>query len=283
MQRTKKELAMEWLLLTGGTLIVVIGVYFFKFPNNFSFGGVTGLSVVLSEVTPWSPSVVNFILNMALLVLGFLFLGRDFGIKTVYTSVLTSVGLWAMEYIYPMNGPLTDQPVLELAFAIFLPAFGAAVLFNIGASGGGTDIIAMILKKNTSFDIGSALFATDVLITVSACLVFDAETALFSLLGLMAKSWVIDGVIESMNLCKYFNVVCDHPEPICDFITNELGRSATICRAEGAYTHMEKAIVFTALKRSQAVQLRNFVKRTEPTAFILISNTSEIIGKGFRD
>jgi uncharacterized membrane-anchored protein YitT (DUF2179 family) len=273
----------EFLLITISTMIIVIGIYFFRFPNNFSFGGVTGIAVVLGKLFPLSPSFITFVLNMILLVIGFIFLGKRFGIKTVYASVLLSLGLWALEYIYPMSAPLTDEPMLELTFAIALPAFGSAVLFNLGASGGGTDIIAMIMRKYTSFNIGSALFYTDLLITLAACMVFDIKTGLFSLLGLMIKSLVIDGVIESINLSKYFNIVCDDAEPICDFIVNKLKRSATVCDAKGAFSHKHKNVIFTALNRRQAVQLRQYIKKVEPSAFILISNTSEIVGKGFQE
>lgn len=273
----------EYLLITASTLLIALGVYFFKFPNNFTFGGVTGLAVVASKVVPVTPSTVNFIVNLMLLVLGFVFLGRGFGVRTVYSSMLLSVALSGMEYLFPLDKPLTDDPMLELIFAIVLPALGSAILFNIGASSGGTDIVAMILKKYTSANIGNALLLSDLLITVSAFFIFDIKTFLFSMLGLFTKSLVIDNVIESINLCKYFNVVCTQPEPICDFIVHKLGRSATVCEAEGAFSHDKKYIVFTVLKRYQAVQLRQYIKQVEPGAFILISSTSEIIGKGFHN
>lgn len=277
-----KEILKEYTILTFATLILVVGVYVFKFPNNFSFGGVTGIAVVLGKLGGLTPSSYTFIINMALLVVGFIFLGKGFGIKTVYVSVLTSVGLALAEKWFPMSGPLTSEPVLELIFGIGLPAFSSAILFNVGASSGGTDIVAMVLKKYTSFNIGTALLLVDVIIAVSSFFIFDAATGLFSVTGLLAKSLVIDGVIENINLCKYFTIICEYPQPICDFITKELHRGATIYKAEGAYTHTEKTVILTALKRSQAVQLRNFVRQTEPTAFITITNSSEIIGKGFR-
>lgn len=284
MNRSSKAMntVMEYGILTIATVIMVLGIYVFKFPNNFSFGGVSGISVLLAKLTSITAGSWNFILNMLLLILGFLFLGRSFGIKTVYVSVLMSVLLSALEKIFPMSQPLTNQPVLELIFGIFLPAFSAALLFNIGASGGGTDILAMILKKYTSFNIGSALFVVDLFITIAACFVFDPTTGLFSFTGLMAKSLVIDGVIENINLCKYFTIVCDKPEHICEFIHKDLNRSATIFTAEGSYTHQQKYIILTVMKRSQAVQLRNFLKIHEPGAFMMITNSSEIIGKGFR-
>lgn len=280
--KTIKSTIIEYAVLTLATLLLVLGVYLFKFPNNFSFGGVTGIAIILAKILPLTPGTITFIINMSLLVLGFAFLGRGFGVKTVYVSVLTSVGLSLAEVLFPMSAPLTSEPILELVFAIFLPAVSAAVMFNIGASGGGTDIVAMILKKYTSWNIGTALMLVDVTIVVAACFVFDAQTGLCSLCGLLAKSLVIDDVIENINLCKCFTIVSDNPEPICQFINEKLNRSATIYKAEGAYAHTQKTVIITVLKRSQAVQLRNFIRSCEPTAFITITKSSEIIGKGFR-
>ena len=187
-----------------------------------------------------------------------------------------------MEKIYPMTVPLTEEPLLELIFAVGLPAVSSAIFFNMDASSGGTDIIAMILRKYTKLNIGSALFISDLLIVISACLVFNAQTGLFSLVGLLSKSLVVDNVIENINLCKYFTIICDDPEPICDFIKNKLKRSATTYEAEGSYEHRKKTVIITIMKRGQAVELRNFIRQNQPTAFIAITNSSEIIGKGFR-
>lgn len=274
---------LEYVLLTVATLIMVVGVYVFKFPNNFSFGGVTGIAVVLSAMIPLTASTISFIINMLLLVFGFVFLGKGFGLKTVYVSVLLSAGLKLMEIRFPMDAPLTDQPVLELIFATALPAFSSAILFNIGASGGGTDIIAMIMKKYTKLDnIGTPLFLVDLVIVIMACMVFDIKTGLFSLCGLLSKSLLIDGVIENINLCKYFTIVCNDPDIICDFIHRELNRSATVFEGRGSYADKKRYIILTVMKRSQAVELRNFIRIYEPDAFLMITNSSEIIGKGFR-
>lgn len=281
-QKVKAQL-FTYSVLTLATLIMVIGIYIFKFPNNYSFGGVSGISIVLSAIIPLSAGTINFILNMVLLALGFLFLGKSFGVMTVYVSILSSLGLSFLEKVFPMQQPLTNEPVLELMFAIALPAFSAAILFNAGASGGGTDIIAMLLKKYTKMDnIGAPLFLVDLAITIMACFVFDVKTGLFSFTGLLAKSLVIDGVIENINLCKYFTIICNEPETICDYIHKELGRSATKFEGEGTYAHKKKYIILTVLKRGQAVELRNFIRTQEPGAFMMIVNSSEIIGKGFR-
>lgn len=271
----------EYGMITVSILIMVVGVYFFKFPNHFAFGGVTGFSTVISEMTRWSATQFTFIANMVLLVIGFIFVGKEFGVKTVYASVLMSVALSALEKWVPLSRPLTDEPLLELVFAIFLPAVGSAVLFNIGASSGGTDIIAMVLKKYTSFNIGTVLLFVDLFSVVMSFFIFGPATGLFSSLGLMAKSLMIDGVIENMNQCKCFNIVCDDAEPICDFIIHDLKRSATVYQAQGAFTHHKKHVIMTTMKRSQALKLRNYIRSVEPNAFIQISNSSEIIGKGF--
>ena len=272
----------SYILLTVATLTMVIGVCFFKFPNNFCFGGVTGISVILSGLFHMSASGYTFIINMVLLLTGFIFLGKGFGFKTAYVTILLSVGLSFLEYAYPMVQPLTDQPLLELVFAIILPGFASALLFNMGASSGGTDILAMIIKKYTGANIGIALFLVDLFITIAACFVFDVKTGLFSFCGLIVKTLVIDNVIEGINLCKYFTIVTNKPDEICEYIGTQLGRSATVCDARGSYSKQPKTIVLTVVHRSQAVQLRNFIRKTDKTAFIMITNSSEIIGNGFQ-
>ena len=271
------------LLLNVGTVIVALGVYFFKIPNNFSTGGVTGIAIVVSKFIPGlSTGSLVFLFNMALLAIGFLFLSKKFGLATVYSSVLMSVIVWALERVYPMEAPFTDEPLLELVFAVGLPALGSAILFNIGASTGGTDIIAMLLKKFTSIDIGKALMLADFIVALSACFVFGIKTGLFSVLGLLMKSMLVDSVIEGINQCKYMHIVCSHPDVICEYISQKLHRGATICNVTGAYTHHNLFLVLTVMNRGQAVALRRFVRSVEPHAFIMITNTSEIIGKGFR-
>ena len=272
----------EYIMFTIASAVMVIGIYFFKFPNHFSFGGVSGLSIVLAALLPHTPGYINLVINIVLLILGFITFGKSFGIKTTYITLLVSFGPSILEKIAPMDGPLTTQPVLELMFAIALPAFASAVFFNLGASSGGTDIVAMILKKYTKVDIGTALFMSDVIIVILACLVFNVETGLFSLVGLLAKSLVVDETIENINLAKYFTIICTNPEPIVDYIMNDLGKGATVYKAEGAYGHTEKTVILTILKRQQAVELKNYIRRNQPGAFIAITNSSEIIGKGFR-
>lgn len=277
-----KNIVKEYAILTFSILIMVFGIYFFKFPNHFAFGGVTGLATVLEEVTGLSVGKISFLLNIILIIMGFLFLGKGFGIKTFYCSMLLSVALWAMEFICPIILPLTDEPLLELAFAIVLPGIGSAILFNRGASSGGTDILALIIRKQSSVNVGIALLIVDILVSISSFFIFDIKTGLYSIFGLFLKSLVIDSVIENLNLCKYFTVICEKPDLICDYITHELHRSATIFDAKGAFSGNKKTIILTAMRRNQAVALRIYIKQIDPKAFLMISNTSEIVGKGFR-
>ena len=268
-------------LLTISTLIMAVGIYFFKFANNFTFGGITGIAVLVAKFLPLSASDFSFVANILLLVIGWIILGKSFAAKTAYSTILLSVSLSFLERVYPMSHPLTNEPLLELIFAILLPALGSAILFNIGASSGGTDVIAMILKKYTSVDIGKGLMVSDLIFTLAGFLVFNVKTGLYSLLGLIMRSALIDNFIESFNRSKYYHVVTSNATCICDFIQNDLGRGATIVNATGAFTGDDKYIILTVLSPSQAVKLRNFIKEHDPKAFLLISNTSEIIGKGF--
>lgn len=268
-------------LLTISTLIMAVGIYFFKFANNFTFGGITGIAVLVTKFLPISSSDFSFVVNILLLIIGWIVLGKSFAEKTAYSTILLSVSLSLLERIYPMSHPLTNEPLLELIFAILLPALGSAILFNIGASSGGTDVIAMILKKYTNVDIGKGLMISDLIFTLAGFLVFNVKTGLYSLLGLIMRSALIDNFIESFNRSKYFHVVTSNATCICDFIQNDLQREATIVNATGAFTGDDKYIILTVLSPSQAVKLRNFIKEHDPKAFLLISNTSEIIGKGF--
>jgi len=274
----------DYFLITIGVLLVVVGVYFFKFPNNFSTGGVTGFAIIFSKVfgDSISTGTIVLVVNAILIVFGYLFLGKSFGYRTVYGSILLSLSLSLLEIIAPMNGPLTTEPLLELSFAVILPAVGSALLFNIGASTGGTDIIAMLLKKYTNINIGSSLLLTDLLLTLATFLVFDLQTGFLSILGLFIKSTLVDTVIENLNLNKYFTIICEDPKPICDYILKNVHRSATIYDAKGAFSDKDKKIILTVMNRSQAMNLRRFIKEIDSEAFILITNTSEIIGRGFR-
>ncbi len=270
-------------LITLGTLLMVVGIYFFKFPNKFSTGGVSGISTVLGGLFP-NIHISDFVLviNIALLLLGFCTLGRSFGINTVYCSLLLSFGLSVLERLCPLSAPLTSQPLLELLFAVLLTAVGSAILFNEGASTGGTDIVAMLLRRVTQLNVGRALLVTDALIVLAATFVFGVETGLFSVLGLIAKAFFVDNVIESINTSKFFIIVTDHADTLCSFIHTELHRGATICDCTGSFAGEGRSLVLSVVNRVQALRLKNYMKEHDPKAFMVITGSSDIIGKGFR-
>lgn len=284
MNNKLKIILKEYTIITLSILAMAIGIYFFKFPYNFAFGGVTGYATMIGALTNLTATRFSNIANMVLLVVGFICIGKSFGIKTIYASIELTIILELLERFVPLSGPLTDQPFLEMVLAVSIPSVATGILFNIGASSGGTDILAMILKKYTkSNELGIMFIAVDVLAVIMSFFVFDIKTGLFSALGLVGKSFIIDGAIESINLCKCFTIVCDVPEPICEYIINNLHRSATIYEAKGAFAHNKKTIILTTMKRSQAVKLRNYIKRIDPSSFMMITNSSEIIGKGFQN
>ena len=229
------------------------------------------------------------VINMALLLLGFLVFGKGFGGKTAYVSVLMSGATWVLERLIPMSAPMTAmadpaaaQPFVELIFAVSLPAVGSAILFNLDASSGGTDIVAMILRKFTSLDIGKALLCSDLIITLMAFVAFGPATGLFSILGLVIKSLLVDMVLENTNTHKYFHIITTKPQEIEAYITGVLKRGATELHGEGVYTHEDRTVVMTVMSRREAVLLRRHVRKVDPQAFVLIMNTGEIVGKGFR-
>lgn len=273
----------RFLWMTLGTLLVAVGIYFFKFPNHFSTGGVSGISIILSQLFPQiSTATIVLVINCALLLVAFAVFGPTFSVKTVYCSLLLSLVLQGLEIWLPLSAPLTTQPLLELFFSVLLPAIGSAILFNMDATTGGTDILALLIKRHTSLDIGHALLTTDFVIASLALLVFGVEIGLFSILGLILKGLVVDLVIEGINRSKFFTIVTQKPEEICSFIVQELHRSATHYPGQGAFSGQSKTVILCATNRVQALRLRTFIRQTDPQAFMMITNTSEIIGKGFR-
>ena len=283
MQEKTKQWLNDFFILNAGTLLTAVGSYFFKVPNNFSTGGVTGISVVLTHYFPGlSNGTIVSVINIALLIVGLLLLGKGFGFKTFYVTVAFSAMLKILEVIWPMTQPLTDQPFMELLLGVFLPAWGSALLFNIGSSTGGTDIIAMIVKKYFKCHIGRALLIVDFFITLLTFVAFGPETGLFSMVGLFIRSFAVDLFLENMNTYKYFTIITDKPQEIYSYITDVLHRGATVYQAEGLYKHTEKTVIMTAQGKKQALHLQDVIRQKDPHAFVLVTNTSEIIGKGFR-
>lgn len=284
-------------MLNLGTLFVAIGVYFFKAPNHFATGGVSGISIIFARLFgKYSPQIFtqsNFLMaiNILLLILGFIFLGKEYTLKTLYCTLVYSAENMLFERFLPLDGTiswlpgptLTDQPFMELVYAMLLTGGGSAIMFTYNASSGGTDIIALILKKHTKMDTGKALLLSDSLIAFSTFFIFGIEAGLFSILGLFTKSFVIDSVIESLGKTKNITIITSHPEPIGDYILNEIKRDFTSYEAKGGYTGSEKTIMIIVCKRAEALKIKAKVKKIDPSAFTIITDAKEILGKGFRE
>lgn len=270
--------------MTLGALLMAIGIYFFKIPNGFSTGGVSGLATVVGKVVKLSfitPGTLIVFLNVLLLILGFILLDKKDMMGTVYGSVVFSGLTWLFERVFPMERPMTDEPFLELVIGILLTAFGSALLFQCRASSGGTDIVALILKKYTPLDVGKALLLSDFLITCGA-FVFGVKVGLFSLLGLFTKAFLVDSVIENINVCKSFMIVTEKPDEILTYVMKEMHHSATVLHGEGAYTHAPRTVIYTLCRRYEGVRLKQRIHEIDPDSFVIVVSTSEIIGRGFR-
>lgn len=284
----KNKNVRQYVEMTIGIIMMAVGVYFLKIPNGFSTGGVSGIAIVLGEVFSekqlgfLTPGTIIIILNVLLLLLGYLFLGRSFGIKTVYCSLVYSAIVWMLERVLPLSASLTKQPFMELIYGIMLNGIGSGLIFHAEGSSGGTDILALILKKYTSLNVGKALLCFDTLIAASSFFVFDLRTGLFSVLGLFLKAFLVDTVIESMNVCKSFTIVTTHADEIVKYIIEDMKHSATEAEARGAYTGEPKTLIFTSCKRIEAVRLKKKIYEIDPNAFVTVQSTSEIIGRGFR-
>ena len=278
----KKILSNEFLMLNTGLFMVAFGVHIFRNPNKFASGGISGLSLLLSFYFPMLPiGSLMFILNMLVLGLGWFILGKESGSKSIYGTFALSGMIWLLEIIIPMNSPLTNSKFLELVYSVFIPGFGSALVFHAGASTGGTDIIAQILKKLFRIRISYGLLMVDFLIALGAGVLFGVEACLFSVLGVCLKSFLMDSVLESLRIYKIMVIISGKSKIIYNFIINEINRGATIHMAAGAYTIEQREVITTVLSRRQAYRLQQFIKKEDPAAFITISNSTEIIGKGF--
>ena len=294
---TKKQVLHEiisWVLMTLGTVLVAAGVYFFKAPNHFATGGVSGISIVLAKFVPLNQSTLVMIINVLLLILGFIFLGKGCTFRTLYCSLMYSAENMLLEYLLPIEKipgavlsggtyTLSNQPLMELVYAMLLTGIGSAILFNCRASSGGTDIVALILKKFTKLNTGMALLITDSLIAFSTFFIFGAQAGLFSVLGLFSKAFIIDGVIENIGKTKYITIITTKPELIGEYILTTMKRDFTSYKATGGYTGAEKTVLITVCKRGEALKLKYNVKKVDSTSFVIITDANEILGKGFRE
>lgn len=294
----RKRTAIRWILMNLGIIMMSASVYFFQTPNNFTLGGVAGIAILLSKlinVEFLSQAVIMAIINVFLIILGLIILGKECTILTIYCSLFYTAIIWLFEYVdvlghitgipTPSGGvatPLTDQPFLEMVYAILLFGVGGALIFNCGASSGGTDIIALILKKFTKINVGMALMIIDLIVVCVSITAFKSpSTALYSFMGLFAKSFLLDGVIESIGKTKYITIITVKPDEIGAYILGVINHGYTKYDAEGGYTHERKQVLVTVCKRGEALKLKTKVKEFDPGAFVIITDANEILGKGF--
>ena len=286
--KVSRESVKYWLTLNMGILLMATSTYFFKLPNAFVTGGISGLSIVIckyipSDLTWLGKTEVQTYINVFLLFIGFIFLGKSCSLKTVYCTLAYSGEMELLKFLLRVDEPLTDQLFLEFILMMLMTGAGSAIIFNCKASSGGTDIIALIIKKYTNLkDVGIALLVTDFAIALSAFFVFDdIKIGMYSLLGLFTKSFLIDGVIESIVKSKYVMIITSHPETIAPFILDGLHRGYTSFKGQGGYSGEERTMIMTVCKKSEAFKLKSKIHGIDPDAFVIFCDTSEIIGRGW--
>jgi uncharacterized membrane-anchored protein YitT (DUF2179 family) len=279
-----KRILKEYGLINLGLVLVAVGIFYFLVPGNLAVGGVSGLSIIINHYLPQlSVGLIMLVINIFLLIIGFIFLGAGFGTKTIYASVVLSGIVWVLDKIYSPSGPLVEEKIVQLIFGVFITAVGMALVFNQDASTGGTDIIAKILHKYLHLNIGKALLAADIFVVFLASGVFGLEVGIYALLGVMMSGLMIDYFIQGFNLSKQVMVISSNSEEIKSFIVNTLERGATIYSAKGAFTNEEKEVITTILGNREFIKLKKFIKEIDPRAFIMVSNMHEILGEGFKD
>lgn len=281
-----------WTILNLGILSLSFGVYLFEDPNGFFMGGVSGISIFLEKIitphVPWlTYNLFMLIINGVLLVVGFIFLGKGVGLRTVYCAVMYTLEVNLLVWFHPMDGPISGQTdLLEAIYAVIMAGVGQAIIFYCGATSGGTDIIAMIVKKYKKINIGAAIIAVDFVIAALAFLPVIAmdvgmRIGLLSILGVTLRAFAIDGIIENVAKTKYVTIITTNPQIAADIIVNDLDRGYTKYSAQGGFTDEEKTIIITICKRVQAVRLKEKLYKEDPTAFTIITDANEIMGKGF--
>ena len=274
----------SYLLITLGTVLMAVGVYFFEFTNNFSTGGTSGLAMAISEMTGWlSPAQLSSIFNVFLLIVGLIVLGKAFTAKTIFCTLLFSLLLNVFEWLFPMGAPFTTQKTVELLIDMLLVSLGAALIFNEDGSSGGTDVVAMILKKYTRINVGKALLIADSVVILLCFSAYGTEIGILSLFAIAIRALVVDGAIDSFNSSKFLMIITDKEEKILDFIMHDLERGASVVNdCVGAYTNNEKKMIISVVDKREAVKLKKKIKEIDPVAFVIVGTTNDIMGDGFK-
>lgn len=274
-----KKFISDYLLVTFGTGIISFAVYFFLVPNHLAVGSVSGLSVILAQLLPLPVSAITAILNAILLVVGLIFVGRDFGAKTVYSTFLMSGYLAVFEQLFPMNHPFTDDKFLELIVYIMVLSVGQALLFHNNASSGGLDIIAKILNKYLHMDLGKAMTSAGMVAALASVFVFDAKTVILSILGTYLGGTLLDNVIAGFTIKKRVCILSQKDEEIKEYITHTLKRGVTLYSAVGGYNMKVQTEIVTILNRNEYIKLMDFINKEDPKAFMTVSSVNEVVGE----
>ncbi|MFV0518837.1 MAG: YitT family protein [Lachnospirales bacterium] len=264
-----------------GIFLVAFGTHIFRVPNNFVFGGITGLSQTLVYYTSFSLSDLMLILNTVVIILGLIFLGKKDMVGILYGSYMLSFMMKFLEIFFPISEPLTNDGFIEIIFAVFVPSIGSAILYREQLNTGGTEILAKIITKFVDLKMHIVLMFFDFVVVAFAGITFGVEIFLYSTLGLLLRTYIVDLVLDSLYLTKVFNIITDNPDEISNYINTELKHGTTIINAHGGYTYEEKVIVTTTLYRRDAAKLQIYLDKNHPKAFTTITNSSKVIGRGF--
>lgn len=273
---TNKRNIKEFIIITFGTLIVSTAVYFFMLPSHVTIGSGTALAMVISNFIPLPVSVITLILNVVLLILGFLLIGPEFGAKTVYCAILMPVFLGIYEQIFPNQQSITEDPFLDVLCYIFVVGIGLAILFRRNASSGGLDIVAKLMNKFLRMELGKAMSLSGILVALSSALVYDKKTVVISVLGTYLGGLVVDHFIFGMDLKRRVCIISPKLDEIVDFILHDLHSGATLNNIIGAYDRREKQEVITIVDKHEYKALMDYVKKVDPKAFITVYSVSEI-------
>ena len=275
----------SYFLITLGTVLMAVGVYFFEFANNFSTGGTAGLAMVISEMTDSiiSPAQLSTIFNVILLIIGLFVLGKGFTVKTVYCTLLFSGLLNLFELVAPIDLFSTGEVTVELLIDMLLVSLGAALIFNEDGSSGGTDVVAMIMKKYTRINVGKALLIVDSVVILLCFSAYGTETGILSLFAIAIRALVVDGAIDSFNSSKFLIIFTDKEEEILAFIMHDLERGASVVNnCVGAYTQNEKKMIVSVMDKREAVRVKRKIKQIDPVAFVIVGTSNDIQGDGFK-
>lgn len=265
-----------------GSILMSFGTYFFLFTADIASGGVGGIALIVNNIFPFlSKGAVTLALNIVLFILGFIVLGREFGVYTIFGAGLYSILFLLYDRIADQVGVIIHDPIINLITGSFLTGAGLAFVFNSNASTGGTDILAKIIDKYFSIGMGTAIMIADSFVIVLAAFTFGIEKAIYGILALMLTSFVLDKILTGFNTLIQMTIISTHIEEINSFITFDLNRGTTLYKTRGGYTGSDREILMTIVGRSQYLKIKSFVNRIDENAFVFINTTSEVIGEGF--